>query len=180
MYEGRFCRKIFWCRERIPLAARSHQFFGNTLSVLRKHSTEGRTPDAVERCVRHRAGSRPRDRDLPPRFRTIQVYPKDPKATCRRPNSDVLARERERVGLVACRAPLPSLAPSPGGAFLSGNRGGTFSKMRQSAICAPTAGKGNRLQPVDIRPGNGLQSRKSNRPRHITMPNSFASRLGTS
>ena len=31
MYEGRFCRKIFWCRERIPLAARSHRFFGNTL-----------------------------------------------------------------------------------------------------------------------------------------------------
>src|SRR5262249_13180189 len=35
-----------------------------------------------------------------------------------------------------------NLAPSPGGAFLSGNRGGTFPKMRQSAICAPTAGKG--------------------------------------
>src|SRR5262249_7468308 len=33
-------------------------------------SSEGRTPDAAERCVRHCAGSRPRDRDLPPRFRT--------------------------------------------------------------------------------------------------------------
>src|SRR5215510_11848326 len=50
---------------------------GALASVLRKHSTEGRTPDAVERCARHCAGSRPRDRDLPPRFRTIQVYPKD-------------------------------------------------------------------------------------------------------
>jgi len=42
---------------------------GALASVLRKHSSEGRTPDAVERCVRHCAGSRPRDRDLPPRFR---------------------------------------------------------------------------------------------------------------
>jgi len=140
--------KKFLVPGEIPLAARSHRFFGNTL-------TDGRTPDAVERCVRHCAGSRPRDRDLPPRFRTIQVYPKDPKATCRRPNSDVLARERERVGLVACRAPLPSLAPSPGGAFLSGNRGGTFSKMRQSAICAPTAGKGT--------DGRDLPQRKAKR-----------------
>ena len=49
---------------------------GALASVLRKHSTGGRTSDAVERCVRHCAGSRPRDRDLPPRFRTIQVYPR--------------------------------------------------------------------------------------------------------
>jgi len=41
-------------------------------------------------------------------------------------------------------------------------------------------GKGTACSRFDIRPGNGLQSRKSNRPRHITMPNSFASRLGTS
>src|SRR5262245_51197811 len=32
---------------------------GALASVLRKHSTEGRTPDAVERCVRRCAGSRP-------------------------------------------------------------------------------------------------------------------------
>src|SRR5262249_15116715 len=43
---------------------------GALASVLWKHSSEGRTPDAAERCVRHCAGSRPRDRDLPPRFRT--------------------------------------------------------------------------------------------------------------
>src|SRR5262249_38887955 len=41
-----FLQKIFWCRERFP-------------SVLRKHSSEGRTPDAAERCIRHCAGSRP-------------------------------------------------------------------------------------------------------------------------
>jgi hypothetical protein len=34
---------------------------GALASVLRKHSTEGRTPDAAERRVTHRAGSRPRD-----------------------------------------------------------------------------------------------------------------------
>src|SRR6516164_3723943 len=32
---------------------------GALASVLRKHSTEGRTPDAVERCVRHCARSHP-------------------------------------------------------------------------------------------------------------------------
>jgi hypothetical protein len=32
---------------------------GALASVLRKHSTEGRTPDAVERCVRRCAGSHP-------------------------------------------------------------------------------------------------------------------------
>src|SRR6516225_9738259 len=32
---------------------------GALASVLGKHSTEGRTPDAIERCVRHCAGSRP-------------------------------------------------------------------------------------------------------------------------
>src|SRR5262245_51809871 len=39
--------------------------------VLRKHSSEGRTPDAAERCIRHCAGVSPSkgDRDLPPRFR---------------------------------------------------------------------------------------------------------------
>src|SRR5262250_588162 len=45
--------------------------------VLRKHSSEGRTPHAVERCVRHCAGSRPRDRDFPDseRFRMIKIAP---------------------------------------------------------------------------------------------------------
>ena len=55
-------------------AARSHRFFGNTL-------TEGRTPDAVALC-QALFGVSPfkGDRDLPPRFRTIQVYPKDLRA----------------------------------------------------------------------------------------------------
>jgi len=45
------------------------------------------------------------------------------KAACRRPNSDALAREREGVGLVACRAPcMTPIAPSPGGAFLFWNQ----------------------------------------------------------
>jgi hypothetical protein len=44
--ERRFCKEIFWCRER---------FAGGALaSVLRKHSTEGRTPDAVERYVSYK------------------------------------------------------------------------------------------------------------------------------
>src|SRR6516164_2006562 len=64
-----FAKKFFGVRE--------DSAGGALASVLRKHSTEGRTPDAVERCVRHCAGSRPRDRDWQPRFRTIQVYPKD-------------------------------------------------------------------------------------------------------
>jgi len=45
-----FCKKIFWCRERFRWA-RSHRFFGNTL-------TEGRTPDAVALC-QALFGSRP-------------------------------------------------------------------------------------------------------------------------
>jgi hypothetical protein len=32
---------------------------GALASVLRKHSSEGRTPDTAERCIRHCAGSRP-------------------------------------------------------------------------------------------------------------------------
>src|SRR5262249_18464177 len=64
---------------------------GALASVLRKHSSEGRTPDAAERCIRHCAGSRPPrgDRDLPPRFRTIQVYPKDLRALPRHPEPAV-------------------------------------------------------------------------------------------
>ena len=58
--------KKFLVPGEIPLAVRSRWFFGNTL-LKAGHLI------AVERCVRHCAGSRPRDRDLPPRFRTIQV-----------------------------------------------------------------------------------------------------------
>ena len=39
---------------------------GALASILRKHSTEGRTPDAVERRVRHCAGSRSLDRTCRP------------------------------------------------------------------------------------------------------------------
>src|SRR5262249_5289793 len=54
---------------------------GALASVLRKHSTEGGTPDAVERCVRHCAGSRaPRgtgtcrpDSERPRRIRRIKA-----------------------------------------------------------------------------------------------------------
>jgi hypothetical protein len=41
--EGRFCKKKFLVRERIPLSARSHRFFGNTL-LKAGHR-------AVERCI---------------------------------------------------------------------------------------------------------------------------------
>ena len=51
MCERRFCKKIFGA---------GRDSAGSALaSVLRKHSTEGRTPDAVERCVRHCARSHP-------------------------------------------------------------------------------------------------------------------------
>jgi len=65
--------KKFLVPGEVPLAARSRRFFGNTL-LKAGHL------DAVERCVRHCARSRPRDRDWPPRFRTIQVSPKDLRA----------------------------------------------------------------------------------------------------
>src|SRR6516165_12545763 len=76
-----FAKKFFGVRE--------DSAGGPLASVLRKHSTEGRTPDAVERGARHCEGSRPRDRDLPPRFRTIQVYPKDVGMLSRQPRRAV-------------------------------------------------------------------------------------------
>jgi hypothetical protein len=55
----------------IPLAACSHWFFGNTLLKV-GHLMR---PSVVSGTVRGLALQG--DRDLPPRFRTIQVYPKD-------------------------------------------------------------------------------------------------------
>jgi hypothetical protein len=49
--ERRFCKKFFWCRERFRRR--------RVASVLRKQSSEGRTPDVAERCIRHCAGSHP-------------------------------------------------------------------------------------------------------------------------
>src|SRR5262249_37791641 len=61
--ERRFCKKNF--------GTGRDSAGGALASVLRKHSSEGRTPDAAERCIRHCAGVSPSkgDRDLPPRFR---------------------------------------------------------------------------------------------------------------
>src|SRR5262249_28106716 len=46
---------------------------GALASVLRKHSSEGRTPDAVVHCVRQCAGVSPSkgDRDLPPPIQNV-------------------------------------------------------------------------------------------------------------
>ena len=68
---------------------------GTLASVLRKHSTEGRTPDAVERCGQALCGVSPSkgDRDLPPRFRTIQVCPK----SAARKHSQALALSKPHI-----------------------------------------------------------------------------------
>ena len=75
--------------------------------VLRKHPSEGRTPDAVERCIRHCAESRPRDRDLPPRSRTIQVYPKNVGMLPRQPKRAVSCPSGFRRGAYALRHKAP-------------------------------------------------------------------------
>src|SRR6516162_7865144 len=76
-------------------------------SVLRKHPSEGRTPDAVERCIRHCAESRPRDRYLPPRSRTIQVYPKNVGMLPRQPKRAVSCPSGFRRGAYALRHKAP-------------------------------------------------------------------------
>jgi quercetin dioxygenase-like cupin family protein len=58
-------QKNFLVSGEISLAARSHRFFGNTLM----------RPSVASGTVRISPSKG--DRDLPPRFRTIQVYPKD-------------------------------------------------------------------------------------------------------
>src|SRR6516165_1177418 len=75
--------------------------------VLRKHPSEGRTPDAVERCIRHCAESRPQDRDLPPRSRTIQVYPKNVGMLPRQPKRAVSCPSGFRRGAYALRHKAP-------------------------------------------------------------------------
>src|SRR6516165_9213273 len=75
--------------------------------VLRKHPSEGRTPDAVERCIRHCAESRPQDRDLPPRSRTIQVYPKNVGMLPRQPKRAVSCPSGFRRGAYALRHKTP-------------------------------------------------------------------------
>ena len=83
-------------------------------STNRARRGSRKRPDPPLSRTTGRGWARPRSAQSEPCPR--ELYP---KSDHRRPNSDVLARERDGVGLVACRAPLPSLAPSPGGAFSS-------------------------------------------------------------
>ena len=69
MCERRFCKKFF--------GAGRDSAGGALASVLRKHSSEGRTPDAGRALYQALCGVSPSkgDRDLPPRFRTNQDVP---------------------------------------------------------------------------------------------------------
>jgi hypothetical protein len=66
-----------------------------------------------------------------------QCCEKGTRERCRRPNSDVLAREREGVGRRVSPPHDQPLAPSPGGAFLSENRSGfsnSYDQMRAAGV----------------------------------------------